>query len=49
VSETEAPQQPRCRAITFAGQPGHLLVRCRLAEGHKKDHRPTFREEDSND
>jgi len=49
VSEQEAPQQPRCRAITFAGHPGHLLVRCHLAEGHEKDHRPTFREEDRNE
>jgi hypothetical protein len=39
----------RCPAITFAGHPGHLLVRCLLPAGHDKDHRPSWSEGDRND
>lgn len=38
----------RCKAITLANQPRHLLTRCSLEEGHPKDHRPSFTEEDEN-
>lgn len=38
----------RCKAITLANQPNHLLVRCRLEEGHLRDHLPDFSDEDRN-
>lgn len=42
------PSSTRCPAITFAGQPDHLLVRCSLEAGHPRDHTPSFSEEDRN-
>jgi hypothetical protein len=46
-STTEEPT--RCKAITFAGQPEHLLVRCSLpAEPHHANHVPSWSEADSN-
>lgn len=39
----------RCQAITFAGQPGHLLVRCKLTSGHSRSHEPSWSGEDRND
>lgn len=44
------PDEPlqRCPAITFAGQPGHLLVRCLLDPGHRGDHIPHWAEADRN-
>lgn len=38
----------RCRAITLANQPEHLLTRCSLEEGHPRDHIPSFSDEDKN-
>lgn len=42
----------RCPAITFAGHPGHLLVRCMLPAGHtdqgEPNHRPSWSEGDRN-
>lgn len=38
----------RCKAITLANQPTHLLVRCGREEGHSGDHVPDFRPEDAN-
>jgi hypothetical protein len=39
----------RCTAITYAGQPDHLLTRCSLPAGHaQQDHIPSFSEEDKN-
>lgn len=35
---------PRCRAITMAGKPGQLIVRCKLPEGHPRDHVPDLDE-----
>jgi len=40
----EKEEQPRCRAITFAGKPGQLIVRCKLPEGHLRDHIPDLEE-----
>lgn len=36
---------PRCQAVTLAGKPEHLLVRCRLEEGHPRDHLPDWSEQ----
>ena len=41
--------RPRCRGLTFAGKPGHLLVRCKLTSGHDRSHEPSWSEEDRND
>ncbi len=39
----------RCKAITFAGQPEHLLVRCALEEDHEDhNHLPSWSDEDRN-
>lgn len=38
----------RCKAITYAGQPGHLLVRCKLDEHDTGDHQPSWAEEECN-
>lgn len=42
----------RCKAITFAGQPNHLLTRCSLEEGHIEEgvhnHVASFSEGDAN-
>lgn len=42
-------EAPRCKALTFAGQPDHLLTRCSLDEGHpENNHLPSFSEADKN-
>lgn len=38
----------RCKAVTLANQPNHLLTRCLLDEDHTGDHVPSFTDEDRN-
>lgn len=39
------PIVPRCRALTFAGKPGQMVVRCKLPAGHPEpNHIPDLEE-----
>lgn len=39
----------RCKAITYAGKPDHLLTRCSLEAGHDQaNHVPSWSDEDKN-